>query len=286
MPSSPFVSIVEKYAQQHFVINNIAKSTQTQYKSYINLIRKFFTSTPVNSIASYHADDLFVWLRNRPCTPSRCTTAVLICKNALDFARKRGMIKENPFQDFKPVYSKIREISFPKENELEKIINEASENVLEERVKDIYSFIMFSGLSYSDLDNFKIITIKIKCDNGEEKDIEVIYGKRKKSGVEFWIPLLPEAKRILEKYNYNLPKIKYRTYWGVYKKLFASVSVKHKPHDARKIFANNMFEKNKLSIEAIRIMLGHTNSLTTSRHYIVTANFGRLQRELSFAGMI
>lgn len=278
MPNSPFVSIVRQYTDNHFVLNSISPSSRETYKSYMSLINQFFQEKRLNELEPYEAEDFFIWLRNRPCSATRCSMTVSICKNALDFAVSRKLIAFNPFQYFKPKYSKFREVAPLPENDLEKVINAEAIKKSEIIVKDIYLFQTYTGLSFSDLWSFRIIKI------GEK---ERIYSKRKKTNVEFWVPLLPEAKGILEKYNYNLPKIKYRTFYGAYRRFFAKLNIDRKfhPHDARKNFSNYMYEKKLLSHEALRIMLGHKTTASTIRHYIVASSRSRVEMEWERVGL-
>jgi site-specific recombinase XerD len=70
------------------------------------------------------------------------------------------------------------------------------------RVRDLFIFMAYTGLSYVDMCNFNFLRMAEK-----QGDTYYIEGERVKTGSSFYTPILPPALAVLEKYNYKLPTI-------------------------------------------------------------------------------
>jgi len=133
--------------------------------------------------------------------------------------------------------------------------------------KDLFIIQMFTGLGYSDmqklnLDNYKLVNGKW-INNGE----------RIKTGVPYVSQLLPQVVRVLEKYNWKVPKLYLQTYNETLKIIGEALGfgVNMHSHLARHTFATYML-KNGVKIENLSKMLGHTNIKQTQRYAKVLAS--------------
>ena len=72
----------------------------------------------------------------------------------------------------------------------------------EGRVRDLFVFCAYTGLSYIDSQVFDFETMTM-----EKGDYTYIDGERVKTGNAFFTPILPPAMEVLKKYNYQLPHI-------------------------------------------------------------------------------
>lgn len=193
-------------------------------------------------------------------------------KGYIEKAKRRGLIDFNPYDDFPLKKGKSKDPVYLIESEVKQIMDYTPKGAAKEsleRIKDLFLFQCFTGLAYTDLKDFsreKIIVI-----NGEEQ----IRGNRVKTGVPYVIYLLPQAKAILEKYNYELPVIsnqKYNAYLGI---LIDRVGIDKdvSTHTARHTFATYLIN-NGISLEAIPKIMGHTDmkqSLLYARMLGITA---------------
>jgi integrase len=109
-------------------------------------------------------------------------------------------------------------------------------------------------LSYKDTQFFSKDRIVII--NGEEQ----IHGNREKTGVPYVIFLLPQAKEILERYDYRLPEISNQKYNDYLKLLmgYTGIDKDVTTHSGRHTFGTCLINKG-VSIEAIPKIMGHTN---------------------------
>ncbi len=130
------------------------------------------------------------------------------------------------------------------------------------RVRDLFIYSCYTGLAYSDLMDFK----PEKLENDGENTY--IYGRRKKTGQEYVVLILPQAQAILEKYNYNLPKYSNQQY-NKNLKLVAEAAGIDKPLSSHwsRITFGFMALNLGLRIEVVSKAMGHATISETQRTY-------------------
>ena len=131
---------------------------------------------------------------------------------------------------------------------------------------DLFVFQLYTGLAYSDVQRF---------DFSQYRQIDgrwVHVGERIKTGVPYVSSLLPPAVKVLEKYDYQIPKIENHIYNRALKALgiMAGIQTPLHSHLARHTFATWML-RNGAKIENVSRMLGHTNIRQTQRYAKVVA---------------
>lgn len=193
-------------------------------------------------------------------------------KGYLEKARRRGLIERNPYDEFTFKKGKSDDPVYLIESEVKQIINYKPRGAAKEsleRVRDLFIFQCYTGLSYTDLESFSRDSIQII--NGQKE----IHGIRNKTGVPYVVLLLPIAEEIADKYDYILPVIsnqKYNDYLGT---LIERIGIDKNvtTHTGRHTFGTYLINKG-VSIEAIPKIMGHTNmkqSLLYARMLGVTA---------------
>src|SRR5690606_7026043 len=114
-------------------------------------------------------------------------------------------------KEFKALKEDVHNI-YLNEDELKKIIAlDYNENKKLDRARDLFIIGCYTGLRFSD---FSTLT----PDNISKDLIKI---KTQKTGVDVVIPILPEVKKILEKYNGKLPKAYCNQKMNEYLKLVA-----------------------------------------------------------------
>ena len=134
------------------------------------------------------------------------------------------------------------------------------------KVHDLFVFQMYTGLSYADTQNFDI---------SEYKQIDGVWkniGERIKTGVAYTSQLLPPVVEILERYDWQVPKISNDEYNIMLKALGMASGIERPLHShmARHTFATYML-RNGVPIEHVSKMLGHTNIKQTQRYAKIVA---------------
>tara|TARA_Y100000385_G_C13088168_1_gene637399 strand:- start:1211 stop:2431 length:1221 start_codon:yes stop_codon:yes gene_type:complete len=183
-------------------------------------------------------------------------------KKIVNLAIQNEWLLRNPFGNFKIKNEKV-EVEFLTEEELTDLskINLNNHSLI--RVRDIFLFCCFTGLSYIDIKNLR----KDDLDKGIDGNIW-IRKKRHKTGGLFRIKVLPIAKVILDKYAHKtdllLPVTSNQNMNRALKKITSISKSKKKlsMHMARHTFATYALTKN-VSIEAISQMLGHKSIKST-----------------------
>lgn len=132
-----------------------------------------------------------------------------------------------------------------------------------EGIRDLFCLQSTTGLSYSDM-----ITL---CKNDVQDD--VIIKRRKKTDIQFVIPVLPIAKKILEKYDYQLPVLSNQKYNQYLKILgdYAKLPMKLHSHLGRHSFACILLNSG-VDMKTISRTLGHSSMRTTEKIYAEMSN--------------
>lgn len=182
-------------------------------------------------------------------------------KKILAFAVKERYLEINPFQmtlreeklDY-DVLTKEEVTTLYRHNFLDKRI---------EQIRDCFVFQCYTGLAYSDMAQLTAEDIKD----------DVIIGRRQKTDVQYVVPLLPVAKEILEKYNYQLPIISNQKYNQYLKVLADATGMKRKLHShlARHTFACLLLN-NGVDMKTISRTLGHSSMKITEKIYASMMN--------------
>lgn len=171
----------------------------------------------------------------------------------------------DPFLNFK-AQREVCERVFLTEEELRILINKDFRIKRLERVRDLFVFCCFTGLSYSD-----VKTLRPEHFETDANGRTWIKKKRVKTGVLFRVPLLPIPKLILEKYKGGdklLPVVDLSSTDAYLKEIaeLCGINKNISSHTARFTFATTVTITNRISLEVVSKMMGHTNTRMTS-HY-------------------
>ena len=127
-------------------------------------------------------------------------------KTYIHQAMSMGLCENDPYQHLRLDRGKSKMRKFLSEDELNKIMDCDIPQDTIQRVRDLFIFQCFTGLSYGDLAKFNF------------KNVEEIEGKyilrdiRHKTEEEYYIVLLSPALNILKKYDFVLPVISNQQY--------------------------------------------------------------------------
>lgn len=257
---------------------DFAPLTLTRYQTSLEHTERFIKS-------KYGKDDLelskidydfissyahyFKFTRN--CNQNTSAKYISNFKKVVNHCIKLGLIKKDPFVGFKMPKTEVkREVL--NQSEIDALRNKCFSVERLEQVKDTFLFCCYTGLAYVDVQKLTPKDIKIGVD-GEDW----IFTERQKTDTETRIPLLREAKHIIEKYKESpytkitgkiLP-VPSNQKMNAYLKEVADICGIQKTlttHLARHTFATTITLSNGVPIETVSKLLGHKN-IRTTQHY-------------------
>ena len=181
-----------------------------------------------------------------------------------------GWLKEDPFRGIR-FHLKDVDMDFLTPEELNTLINKKMPVQRLELVKDVYVFCCFTGLAFIDVKNLSYSDL-------QKKNQQLwIHKKRQKTKNWFDVPILPPARRLMEKYK-DHPKCQAKNLvfpvltnqkMNAYLKEIAAICQINKnlsTHTARHTFATTVTLTNQISIEVVSKMLGHSSINMTKKY--------------------
>lgn len=190
-------------------------------------------------------------------------------KALLNRAVKYGVIASNPYERLRGDIDRgdVETVEFLTNDERDRIEGltlPEGRNIAAAR--DMFIFQCYTGMAYSDAMAFSLD----KC--RREGDKWLYSAQRQKTGVWFYVQVLPKALAIAEKYGGSLPHVCNEIYNRKLKELAekADITKKLTTHVGRHTFATWML-RNRVPIERVSKMLGHTKVAQTQRYAKVLA---------------
>ena len=187
-------------------------------------------------------------------------------KTMCNYAIKLDKIEKNPFNKYDGKI-KTLEATFLTQEELTSIESKVFTNARLDRVKDIFLFSCYTG--YAPVDASKLTTANIIKDSSNNCWIKA---NRQKTGTRANVPILPPVQRIIDKYqgmfDTLLPKLSNQKMNAYLKEIADIVGIsKHLTYYvSRHTFGSTVTLGNKVSIENVSAMMGHS-TIKQTQHY-------------------
>lgn len=240
----------------------LARSTEKHKIGTIDAILRFGKLKSFNQLTPKNIVAFDEFLRSEA-DRKQCTIFSYhkIVKLYTRLAYQMGYIPSDPYEH--PLchfdhgkYAERRPLS---EEELVKIRSIENLSSKEVKARDLFVFCAYTGLAYIDSQMFDYRTMT-------EDVLGTIYidGRRIKTGNTYYTPILPPAMEVLEKYNFQLPKMSNQKV-NDYLHIIESRLNMNKPlttHVARHSFATLCLAYD-IPIEDVARMMGHSNVRTT-----------------------
>ena len=193
-------------------------------------------------------------------------------------AVNEGLVDSNPYEKLKGVFARgdVDTVDFLTIEELKRIecLNVPSGGMLE-IARDHFVFQSYTGMAYSDMQAFKLSDCR--C----EDDRWLLAKQRAKTGVTYYVQILPQALAVAQKYGGEMPQVVGQVYNRALKDLAAMSGITKRitSHVARHTFATWMLHE-EVPIERVAKMLGHSNIRQTQRYAKVLAEdvYGEFER--------
>jgi integrase len=189
-------------------------------------------------------------------------------KALLARALKFGLITANPYDRMKGEIKRgdKETVEFLTDAERAKIEGLKINDSMLATVRDMFVFQCYTGMAYSDAMTFSLD----KCQR--DGDRLTYSAPRVKTGVRFYIRVLPKALEIAQKYGGRLPRVADQTCNANLKTIanVTGITKKLTTHVGRHTFATWML-RNGVPIERVSKMLGHRKITQTQRYAKVLA---------------
>ena len=273
-----------EWLKNEVAILSVADGTRKHYKTLVKRVQDYGEMSSWHDVTVENIYKWDAWLHtlggnNGKITQSGVWNYHRYLKCLLNRAVRCGKLASNPYLLLKGEFSRgdSENTEYLTEDEMRKIQKfSPTPGTWMERVKDLFVFQMYTGLSYSDAQAFDIG--KYKCVNVRDKITGKItkqwriIGNRIKTGEPYVNQLLPPAVEVLEKYGMQVPQIVNAVYNRELKTIGKALGITTPLHShlARHTFATWML-RNGAKFENVSKMLGHSNIRTTQRYAKVLA---------------
>lgn len=240
------------------------KDSQERYNRFLRLFTKWGRIKTFEDITESNIIKYDRYLDSQKLKPySKWNNYHRFLNSFIIDAIKEGLMTRNPYNWLnidRTQDTSIKRYLTPEEFHKVKTVSLPTASL--ERVRDLFVFQTYTCLSYSDLRNFDVKYIQ------NIKGMSVYTGDRRKTGISFTIPLLPDALRILEKHNGKLPVISNVKY-NEYLKVVAQASGIDKPistHWARHTGATLLLNEG-IDMRIVSKICGHSSTRITEQVY-------------------
>ncbi len=267
------ISYFEKYNEQYKlkVGTTTTWTTYTKYELTKNRLIEFLQQKhrvkdmPIKEITTVFLQDFYLFLRNTHHSGNNNAMKNLQRLRAVfNYIRNTGVTFIDPYANFKMSFEKS-DRSYLDLDEVHTIYNKEFESERLSKVRDVFIFACYTGLSYSDIHDLTEDNLKTGIDGNLW-----IMSKRNKTGIKFNVRLLDIPLSIIEKYIENqkdgklLPVISNQNMNEYLHEIAELCNIKKKItcHVARHTFATLCLTEG-VPIESVSKMLGHSNIRTT-----------------------
>jgi site-specific recombinase XerD len=277
-PPDTLMGFVEEKIKEYKSRVDVDLSTPTWYKyqrvknyliEFLQTSRKM-SNIPITRVDGQLLNQFYLYLRkDKKNANNSAVTLMNFLKTVLRQPVKRGLIKDDPFAELKLRFTPV-DSGFLTRDDLNKITNCSLVTEAMQRNRDIFLLCCYTGLAYTDVKQLEAKHI-IKDPDGSY----YIKKSRQKTSIVSIIPLLPPAERILKKYSLTGDIRDFKIYIPCNQKLnlslkklgeTAKVERELHMHLARHTFATTVTLSNKVPIESVSKMLGHSSLKHTMRY--------------------
>lgn len=225
---------------------------------------------PLSNLTPKFISDFETYLREQGCSTNTVWCYMIALKHIIKYARDRGMMSNDPFIGFRNHYQTV-ERGYLTAEELRRLAAVPARSRLEDKVRDLFFFAVFTGLSYIDLKQLKGENIRRQADGSLW-----IITRRQKTSTPVGVKLLEVPRKILEKLgsaeSSTLFDVPSNNCCNMHLKALAAACGIRKNitfHMGRHTFAT-MSLSNGMPIETVSQILGHTNIKTTQIYAKIT----------------
>lgn len=198
---------------------------------------------------------------------STLNKAIQRFRKVISYAISESHLDKDPFYGYKAKRHK-KEVVFLTVEQLKALELKNFGIIRIQQIKDMFVFCCYTGLGFKEMINLQYSHIIERFDGNEWLQI-----KRNKTKRNYYVPLLPKAKVLIEKYrnetDFVFPRMSNPKFNAYLKEIADAVGIKINltHHIARKTFATTVLLYNDVPMEIVSELLGHSKISTTQEHY-------------------
>ena len=262
-----FEALVEEFFRSLRLKCKAGGMTEKRFRKYEVAVAHFLEHGDIKpdmlvaEIKNQHILDFKHYMMRDNFEPGTIAGFLQCLKSVFLYGLRNELTKSNPFIGYK-IGRKNRDVRFLTEEEVQRIKAKEMPSPGLDNVRDLFLFQCYTALSYCDM-----ALLEPKDFQSNEDGILYLRKNRKKTGVEFFIVLLPEAVAIARKYHFKLPLISNQRYNNYLKEIGTLCNI-DKPmhsHIGRHTAATYLLNRS-VPMEMVAKVLGHTTTKQT-RHY-------------------
>lgn len=238
---------------------DIKDTTKRNHKKLVVALKEFKLINSFNDLTRGNIVRFDDWLRARKTyTQSTIASYHRFLKVYINEAIRQDLISNNPYLGIKIDNGKPSARKFLTPEELAKVESAVMPTPSIERVREMFIFQCYTGLSYSDMRKFDFKNVQLRGNR------YVLHDVRKKTEEDYYIVLLPPAMEILKKYEFHLPMMTTEQYNMRLKIVAEAAGIDKRltSHMGRHTFAT-MSLNSGIKIEVLAQMMGHADIRTT-----------------------
>lgn len=255
---------------------DLRESTKKSHRKILSSLNEFGKIITFGELTKQNIAEYYDWLLSREITKidadgtekkvlmsdSTAWGYMKILRTYIHDAISHDLIDNDPSIGIKVRRGEYQNVRWLSVDEVHKIEQVEMPNGSLARVRDLFIFMCYSGLAFSDMMDFSPEKIE------KEGDYTYLYGKRKKTGNEYIVLVLPQIQALLDKYNYNMPKYSNQQFNHRLKEVVKAAGI-DKPVSSHwgRHTAAMMFLNTGIRIETVAKILGHSSTKITEQVY-------------------
>lgn len=259
------------FALERMQCRGLHPATIKQHKVAINALEEFGHIVTFKDLTPANILDFDSWLRQAKGVTHQATLYGYHkrIKVYINEAISYGYLQESPYQKVNIPRGEHQKIRYLIQSELDALKGIEIADKSLDKVRKLFILQTYTGLSYSDMFALDFRSAERRSDGRY-----YIRQSRIKTNEEYFLVLLPPAVEVLDAFGWVLPAISNQKYNAYLKGLGIACGIS-KPltsHVARHTFATTITLSNKVPIEIVAKMMGHSDIKTTQRYARVLAD--------------
>jgi integrase/recombinase XerD len=253
MPQGDFIAFFEREAENSTRTYNTIRN----YRSCLSYLKKFGIIKSFSDLNYKNIVEFDAFLKRSKISNTTVHKQHKVLKFFIRKATDMDILKyeQNPYLKFRPDPPDQTMRRYLTPEELKSIEEKDLHIDRLAKVRDLFLFSCYTGIGYVDLEKLSKNNIVL------EDGMEWIVIARTKTGSPSYIPLFPQAKKLLEKYDYKIPIITNQKVNAFLKEIqvLCDINQNLNFHMARHTFATTITLSHGVPIESVSEMLGHSN---------------------------